>query len=79
LIGNFKNPGAKWERTSTPVNDHDFRSVVDRGEKLGHSGGVERTSEWVTLRPAAGQKNGPGTASSLYFDTFFAASASAAC
>jgi len=28
LIGNFKNPGAKWERTSTPVNDHDFRSAA---------------------------------------------------
>jgi len=26
LIGNFKNPGAKWEQTSTAVNDHDFRS-----------------------------------------------------
>jgi hypothetical protein len=28
LIGNFKNPGAKWERTSTAVNDHDFRSAA---------------------------------------------------
>jgi len=28
LIGNFKNPGAKWERTSTKVNDHDFRSAA---------------------------------------------------
>lgn len=26
LVGNFKNPGRKWERVSTPVNDHDFRS-----------------------------------------------------
>jgi len=26
LVGNFKNPGRKWERTPTPVNDHDFRS-----------------------------------------------------
>ncbi len=26
LIGNFKNPGVKWERSSTEVNDHDFRS-----------------------------------------------------
>ncbi|MBK5294194.1 MAG: hypothetical protein JJE04_21260, partial [Acidobacteriia bacterium] len=26
LIGNFKNPGVKWERSSTNVNDHDFRS-----------------------------------------------------
>jgi len=26
LIGNFKNPGVKWEQSSTPVNDHDFRS-----------------------------------------------------
>ncbi len=28
LIGNFKNPGAKWERTATSVNDHDFRSAA---------------------------------------------------
>jgi hypothetical protein len=28
LIGNFRNPGAKWERTSTAVNDHDFRSAA---------------------------------------------------
>ena len=27
---------------------------VDRGEKLGHFGGVKRTSAWVTLRPSAG-------------------------
>ena len=26
LVGNFKNSGAKWDRTPTPVNDHDFRS-----------------------------------------------------
>lgn len=26
LVGNFKNPGATWCRTPTPVNDHDFRS-----------------------------------------------------
>jgi hypothetical protein len=26
LVGNFKNPGRKWERIPTPVNDHDFRS-----------------------------------------------------
>jgi hypothetical protein len=26
LVGNFKNAGAKWDRTPTPVNDHDFRS-----------------------------------------------------
>jgi hypothetical protein len=26
LIGNFKNPGAKWDRAPTPVNDHDFLS-----------------------------------------------------
>ena len=26
LIGNFKNPGVKWEQSSTTVNDHDFRS-----------------------------------------------------
>lgn len=29
LVGNFKNAGAKWERTPTPVNDHDFRSQSD--------------------------------------------------
>lgn len=28
LIGNFKNPGAKWEQSSTDVNDHDFRSAA---------------------------------------------------
>ncbi len=27
LIGNFKNPGAKWESSATEVNDHDFRSA----------------------------------------------------
>jgi len=26
LIGRFKNPGAVWAQTPTPVNDHDFRS-----------------------------------------------------
>jgi Rhodopirellula transposase DDE domain len=26
LIGNFKNPGAKWERSPALVNDHNFRS-----------------------------------------------------
>ncbi len=26
LIGNFKNPGAKWDRSPVLVNDHDFRS-----------------------------------------------------
>jgi hypothetical protein len=26
MIGNFKNPGAKWDRAPVPVNDHDFRS-----------------------------------------------------
>jgi len=26
LIGNFKNPGAKWDRAPLLVNDHDFRS-----------------------------------------------------
>jgi hypothetical protein len=25
-VGNFKNPGSKWDCTPTPVNDHDFRS-----------------------------------------------------
>jgi hypothetical protein len=28
LIGNFKNPGVKWERSSIHVNDHDFRSAA---------------------------------------------------
>jgi Rhodopirellula transposase DDE domain len=28
LVGNFKNPGAKWERVPTPVSDHDFRSTA---------------------------------------------------
>ncbi len=26
LIGNFKNPGVKWDRSPLLVNDHDFRS-----------------------------------------------------
>jgi hypothetical protein len=26
LIGNFKNAGAKWDRSPVPVNDHDFLS-----------------------------------------------------
>ena len=25
MIGRFKNPGAKWAKAATPVNDHDFR------------------------------------------------------
>jgi len=29
LIGNFKNPGAKWDRQPVPVKDHDFRSEAD--------------------------------------------------
>ena len=28
MIGNFKNPGVKWEQSSTDVNDHDFRSAA---------------------------------------------------
>src|SRR5260370_41051298 len=28
LISNFKNPGVKWEQSSTDVNDHDFRSAA---------------------------------------------------
>jgi hypothetical protein len=28
LVGNFKNAGVKWERVSTQVNDHDFRSLA---------------------------------------------------
>ena len=28
LVGNFKNAGVKWERDSTAVNDHDFRSLA---------------------------------------------------
>jgi hypothetical protein len=26
LIGNFKNPGVKWEQSAAAVNDHDFRT-----------------------------------------------------
>ena len=26
MIGSFKNPGAKWAKAATPVNDHDFRT-----------------------------------------------------
>lgn len=29
LIGNFKNPGRKWEKDPTRVKDHDFRSEAD--------------------------------------------------
>ena len=29
LVGSFRNPGAKWDRSPEPVNDHDFRSAVD--------------------------------------------------
>lgn len=29
LVGNFKHAGARWDRTPTPVNDHDFRSQSD--------------------------------------------------
>ena len=28
LVGNFKNPGAKWDREPTRVNDHDFRTLA---------------------------------------------------
>jgi len=28
LVGNFKNPGAKWDREPILVNDHDFRSLA---------------------------------------------------
>ena len=29
LVGNFKNPGAAWERQPVRVNDHDFRSQAE--------------------------------------------------
>ena len=29
LVGNFKNPGAKWDRTPRLVRDHDFRSEAE--------------------------------------------------
>ena len=29
LIGNFKNPGRKWDRAPTLVKDHDFRSEAE--------------------------------------------------
>ena len=29
LIGRFRNPGAKWDRTSEPVLDHNFPSEAD--------------------------------------------------
>jgi len=28
LVGNFKNPGRRWENDETPVNDHDFLSLA---------------------------------------------------
>lgn len=46
LVGLFKNPGAAWVKTATPVRDHDFRSdakamavpygVHDLGANCGH-------------------------------------------
>ncbi len=27
-VGNFKNPGRKWDRQAEPVNNHDFRSLA---------------------------------------------------
>ena len=29
LVGRFRNPGAKWDRSPELVNDHDFRSDAD--------------------------------------------------
>ena len=29
LVGTFRNPGAKWDRSPEPVNDHDFRSDAE--------------------------------------------------
>ena len=29
LVGTFRNPGAKWDRSPELVNDHDFRSDAD--------------------------------------------------
>ena len=29
LVGTFRNPGAKWDRSPERVNDHDFRSDAD--------------------------------------------------
>lgn len=37
VVGNFKNAGVKWERGSTKVHDHDFRSL---GNGLGIPYGV---------------------------------------
>ena len=31
MIGNFKNAGAKWDRSPVAVNDHDFRSDASGG------------------------------------------------
>ena len=46
MIGRFKNPGAKWAKAATPVNDHDFRTdavgvavsygIYDRQANRGH-------------------------------------------
>ena len=30
LVGTFRNPGAKWDRSPELVNDHDFRSDARR-------------------------------------------------
>jgi len=36
LVGNFKNPGRRWENDETPVNDHDFLSLA-KGRAIPYS------------------------------------------
>jgi hypothetical protein len=77
LIPRMTNP-----RTRTPEHIAQFSASmqgVDGGEKLGHFGGVKRTSKWVTLWPSLELKNRPGRPAVFYFGTFFAAAASPAC
>jgi Rhodopirellula transposase DDE domain len=56
LVGNFKNTGAKWDRSPVPVNDHDFRSdstgvAIPYGiyDLLANRGSV--SSESLTIPP----------------------------
>src|SRR5207253_8661655 len=52
LIGNFKNAGAKWDRSPVLVNDHDFRSDAS-GAGSGQWGAVADASsgEWRCSKP----------------------------
>ena len=46
LVGNFKNPGARWDLSPRPVNDHDFSMKTGTGVGIG----VERARIEIDLR-----------------------------